>query len=219
MSAYVDTASGAVLVPAATPIAALASPSRVPWGWIIASIALLLLIALVVAIVIYERRRHNAPPNTTIEPAQPLGRQLAAGTYRMRWGPTGLYVGVPAGGASGAVTMVPVAQATSWTFTTASGLGGSLASPGGLLLATATAATSGTSAPGASPVLVVQSEPTRATSAWVPAADPSGQAAVPGTLYNAALHGCARPSGTGDDVILASSCAAAERGWYFEAVK
>nr|UMO78735.1 hypothetical protein [Pandoravirus belohorizontensis] len=214
MSAYVDTASGVLLVPAASPVAALGSPSRTPWGWIIAGVALALLIALVVAIAIYERRRRRAAPSTTIEPAQPLGRQLAAGTYRMRWGPTGLYVGVPAGGASGAVAMVPVAQAAPWTFTLASGLGGSLASTGGLLLATA-----GTSTPGALPVLVVQSEPTRATSAWVPATDPSGQAAVPGTLYNAALHGCARPSGTDGGVVLAPSCAAAERGWYFEAVK
>lgn len=217
MSAYVDTASGALLVPAASPVAALGSPSRTPWGWIIAGIALVLLIALVAAIAIYERRRRRAAPSTTIEPAQPLGRQLAAGTYRMRWGPTGLYVGVPAGGASGAVAMVPVAQAASWTFTLASGLGGSLASTGGLLLATTAAA--GTAASSAEPVLVVQSEPTRATSAWVPATDPSGQAAVPGTLYNAALHGCARPSGTDGGVVLAPSCAAAERGWYFEAVK
>ncbi|AGO84186.1 hypothetical protein psal_cds_438 [Pandoravirus salinus] len=229
-SAYVDTASGTVLVPAAAPTVALASPSRVPWGWIIVSIALLLLIALVVAIAVYEHRRRRDAPSTTIEPAQPLGRQLAAGTYRMRWGPTGLYAGVPAGGAPGTVAMVPVAQAASWTFAPVGGLGGTLTSTAsGLLLGTATAVpaasvtttTTTTTTPSTAPVLVVHAQPSATTGAWVPASDPSGQAAVPGTLYNTVLHGCARPidNTNGTTVVVAASCAAAERGWYFEAVK
>jgi hypothetical protein len=219
MSAYVDIPTGTVLVPAAPASAALASPSRTPWGWIVAGAALAVLIALVAATLIYERRRRREAPDTTIEPAQPLGRQLAAGAYRMRWGPSGLYVGAVGTGSN--VAMVPVAQATVWTFVPGDRLGGTLLTPNGLVLSAVD--TPNGRASSLSPSALFLTQQAARTSAWVPASDPSGQTGVPGTLYNVALRSCARPSGSssgnGDGVAVVPSCAATERGWYFEAAK
>nr|UDO47554.1 hypothetical protein [Pandoravirus massiliensis] len=215
MSLTIDTAPTLLLAPA--PAVALAAPSRTPWAWIAVAGGVFLLVAVVAAILIYERdrRRTQHTGGVDVEPLVPVGRQLAAGAYRMRWAPTGLYLGITQ---DGSVALLPAAQASAWTFTpitTRGSPGGTLATPGGLFLSASDVGanlTAGAAAQGGAPL------PQGAV--WIPATDPSGQGAVPGTLHNAALGGCARPSdATGSTVALSALCGVAERGWYFEPAK
>lgn len=214
MSLAVDTAPVLLLTPA--PTVGLAAPSRTPWAWIAVAAGIFFLVAIAAVILIYERdrRRTQQTGGVDVEPLVPVGRQLAAGAYRMRWAPTGLYLGVAQGGL---VVLLPAAQAPPWTFTPSStpgSLGGTLATPDGLFLSASDVGSdlvAGVAQAGA---------PLPQGTMWVPATDPSGQGAVPGTLHNAALGGCARPSdATGSAVMLSALCGVAERGWYFEAAK
>lgn len=214
MSSTIVSAPALLLTPA--PAVALAAPSRTPWAWIAVAAGVFFLVALAAAILIYERdrRRTQQTGGVDVEPLVPIGRQLAAGAYRIRWAPTGLYLGITQ---DGSVALLPIAQAPSWIFTPSSApgsLGGTLATSGGLFLSASDVGAglvAGVAQGGAS---LPQG------TMWVPATDPSGQSAVPGTLHNAALGGCARPSDTsGPAVVLSPSCGVAERGWYFEPAK
>ncbi|AVK76187.1 hypothetical protein pkur_cds_544 [Pandoravirus kuranda] len=214
MSLTVDTAPVVLLTPA--PTAALATPSRTPWAWIAVAASVFFLVALAAAILIYERdrRRTQQTGGVDVEPLVPVGRQLAAGAYRVRWAPTGLYLGASQ---EGMVMLLPAAQAPAWTFTPSStpgSVGGTLATADGLFLSASDVGSNlvaGVARPGTT-------LPQGAM--WIPATDPSGQGAVPGTLHSAALGGCARPpDATGSAVVLSALCGVAERGWYFEPAK
>lgn len=200
------------------------------WGWIIGGIvasliAAMVLTVIIIAIVFESRRRGpNTTPSTPVTPtgpssssrvAAPVGAPLAAGHYKIRWAPTGLYLGVDAIGGNLAA-LVSASTAPTWTYATAPGVaGGSLTSSTGSALSTGTV----TALVGPVPVSVSRVGAVAATSSWVAARDPSGSATLPGTIYNAALGGCLRPNrdgGIGSPIVLAPSCSATERGWVFE---
>ncbi|AVK75397.1 hypothetical protein pqer_cds_975 [Pandoravirus quercus] len=229
-----QTVVAATAVPPAptTTVVAAAPPRRsVPWGWIIGGIvasliAAMVLTAVILAIVFESRRRRpNNPasflPVTPVGPssrgvAAPVGAPLAAGHYKIRWAPTGLYLGVNEISGNPAV-LVAAGTAPTWTYaaaTAAGAIGGSLTSSTGSALSTGTA----TALVGPVPVYVSGGTAV-ATGSWVAARDPSGSATLPGTIYNAALGGCLRPNrdgGIGSPVVLAPSCSATEHGWVFE---
>jgi hypothetical protein len=213
------------VVAAAPPVAtADVQPRRqVPWGWIIGGIVLTLIVAMLVAVVItaivFESRRRRAGPLTPIGPvpsprtaAAPLGAPLAAGRYKIRWAPTGAYLGINENTGNPA-TLVGAQIAPTWTYTPATA-GGTLRSSTGSALSTGTA----TALVGPVPVYVAGGTATD-TGSWVAARDPSNSATLPGTIYNSALGGCMRPDrdgAVGSPVLLAPSCSAAEQGWIFE---
>lgn len=229
------TAVAAAPVAAAAPVVTVVRRS-VPWGWIIAGIALALLIALIVSVIVYEsrnRRRPTTNPFLPIAPAgtprtvaAPLGQPLAAGRYRIRWGLNGPYLGVSQG-QTNAATLVTTSAVPTWTYApSASGIiGGTLTSSTGSTLSTGNA----TALVGPIPVFVSSGTPSQ-TGSWLPAASPGSTAAVTGathattlsgTIYNASLGGCLRPDGAGtvgSAVVLAPSCGATETGWVFEPV-
>ncbi|AGO85386.1 hypothetical protein psal_cds_1135 [Pandoravirus salinus] len=213
---------------ATTTVVAAAPPRRsVPTGWIIGGIVASLIAAMVITAVVmaivYENRhrRSNVTPSMPVTPstpqtaAAPLGAPLPVGQYRIRWAPTGLYLGINENGNVASLTTRDTAH--TWTYaeaTSAGGVAGSLTSSTGLPLSTGTA----TALVGPVPVYA-QSGTAAATGSWVPARDPSGSATLPGTIYNVALGGCLRPNrdgGAGSPVVLAPSCSATERGWVFE---
>nr|UDO47131.1 hypothetical protein [Pandoravirus massiliensis] len=224
----------------AAPVVAAAPVSRgVPWGWIIAGIALALLVALIVSVIVYESRNRRPPatnPFLPIAPAgtprtvpAPLGQPLAAGRCRIRWGPNGPYMGVSQGQTNTAILVAASAAAPTWTYApSASGIiGGTLTSPTGSTLSTGNA----TALVGPVPVFVSAGTAAQ-TGAWLPAASPGSVAASPssgtphatavsGTIYNASLGGCLRPDGAGvvgSQIVLAPSCSANEARWVFEPV-
>nr|UMO78386.1 hypothetical protein [Pandoravirus belohorizontensis] len=186
----------------------------------------MVLTVIIIAIVFESRRRGpNTTPSTPVTPtgpsspsrvAAPVGAPLlAAGHYKIRWAPTGLYLGVDAIGGNLAA-LVSASTAPTWTYATAPGVaGGSLTSSTGSALSTGTV----TALVGPVPVSVSRVGAVAATSSWVAARDPSGSATLPGTIYNAALGGCLRPNrdgGIGSPIVLAPSCSATEHGWVFE---